>query len=197
MPCQQTSKNQQPKRMKASIASAIVLALLVTLLPSRAEAKWQQQSLPGTVPTAAVVGAVAAGAAVIGLLIYLKLRHKGAAHVKLDAPPARFDDAPPGQPVEKSVPVVNLMNDPITVKSLAVEDPTHAFTLSDARKVPFTIAPGERVAIPLVLSASNGSGKARLRIVASAPGLEKDATKFVSISYGRQASRLAKLVHAR
>jgi len=200
MAYQQIPKSQQQpllvRRMKGFIASAIVLALIVTSLPSLAAARWQDQSgsLPGTVSTGEVVGVAAAGAAVIGLLVYLKLRHKGSTHVKLDAPSVKFDGATPGRPAARSVPVINLMNDPVTVKSLAVEDPSHAIRVSGARRVPFTIRPGERIEIPLMLSATNSGGKARLRIVASAPGLEKDATKFVSISYGR-TSKLGRLIH--
>jgi uncharacterized protein (DUF58 family) len=181
--------------MKGFTASAIVLALIVTSLPPPARADWHQQPLPGTIPTGAVVGAAAAGAALIGLLVYSKLRHRGATHVKLDAPPVRFDNATPGQPVEENVPVTNMMSDPITVKSLVVEDPSNAFTVSDAFHVPFTIAPGEKAEIPVTLSATNGGAKARLRIVASAPNLEEDATKVVSISYGRPTSKMGKLLH--
>jgi hypothetical protein len=196
MAYQQASNKQRALlvRMKGLIASAIVLALIAASLPSPAAAKYQQQQLPGTVPTGAVIGVAAAGAAVIWILVYLKTRHKGSTHVKLDAPSVRFDGVAPGQPVERGVAVTNLMNEAITVKSLAVEDPSHAFAVSDARRVPFTIAPGEKVEIPVRLSATNGGGKARLRIVATAPGLEKDDTKLVAISYG-ETSKLGKLIH--
>jgi hypothetical protein len=196
MAYQQTSKKQQtlPVRMRGLIASAIVLALIVASLPSPAAAKYQQQQLPGTVPTGAVIGAAAAGVAVIGILVYLKTRHKGSTHVKLDAPPVRFDGVAPGQPAERGVVVTNMMNEAITVKSLAVEDPSHALTVSDTRRVPFTIAPGEKVEIPVRLSATNGGAKAHLRIIASAPGVQKDDTKLVSISYG-ETSKLGKLIH--
>jgi uncharacterized membrane protein len=183
--------------MRGFIASAIVLALIVASLPSPAAAKWPDKSgsLPGIVPTGEVVGAAAAGAAVIGVLVYLKLKHRSSTHVKLDARPVRFDDVTPGQPVERGVAVVNMMNEPITVTSLAVEDPSRAFTVSETSQVPFSIGPGERVEIPVTLSATDSGGKARLRIVASAANGEKDATKFVGISYGSQTSRLGRLIY--
>jgi hypothetical protein len=200
MTYQQTPTNKQLLllgRIKSIIASALVLALIATSSPSPARAAWHSQAdnLPGFASKGAIIGVGVAAGATIGLLIYYKVHHKGATRVKLDAPPVRFDGATPGQPTERAVPVVNMMNDSITVKSLAVEDPSNAFTVSDARQVPFTIAPGEKVEIPVMLSATNAGGKARLRIVASAPGLKQDTTQFVSISYGRQTSKLRKLTH--
>jgi hypothetical protein len=202
MTSQKTPKKQQQfpllGRVKGTVASALVLALVAVTSPSPARAAWQDKSgsLPGTVPTGAVIGAGVGAAAIVGLLIYYKMHNKGKTRVKLDAPPVKFDGAPsPGQSTERLVPLTNMMSEPVTVKSLVVEGSSNAFAVSDARQVPFTMAPQEKVEIPLKLSASNASGKARLRIVASAPNLKKDSTKFVSISYGSQTSKLGKLLH--
>jgi hypothetical protein len=90
------------------------------------------------------------------------------------------------------------MSEPITVKSLAIQGSSNAFSVSDPRPVPFTMAPGEKVEIPVTLSAGNSSGKAKLRLIASAPSLKKDAVAFVSLSYDvADVSRLKKMLHAR
>ena len=184
----------QPRsRGRGVLTSTLVAALIVTSLPSSAEAKFRDKScdLPGagcglTVPLITLLVAAGAGAAFV---IYYKT-HKGGPTIKLDAPPVRFDGAVRGQPTEKPVHLVNKMNDAITVKSVVVEDPSGAFTISDARRGPFTMASQEPLDIPVKLTANNPGGKARLRLVVSAPRLKKDSTKFVIVSYGEQASKL-------
>jgi hypothetical protein len=183
-------------KLRGAIASALVLALLLTALPPPASAKWQDLSgtLPGGVSKGVVIGVGAAAAGLVGLLIYYKVHHKGITKVKLDAPAVRFDGAVSGQPTKQSVPVTNLMSEPVTVKAVSVEDTSGALAIDAARQVPFTLAPGEKFEIPVTLTANNAGGKAHLRIVATTEKLNKDGVKVIEVSYGHHKSKLKKLI---
>lgn len=190
------TKSHLFERMRGAIASALVLALLLTALPPPASAKYQDLSgtLPGGVSTGAIVGVSAAAAGLVALLIYYKFHHKGVTNVKLDAPAVRFDGAVPGQPAKQSVPVTNLTSEPVTVKAVTVEDKAGALAIDGAKQVPFTLAPGEKFEIPVTLTANNPGGKARLRIVATTEKLNKDAVKVIEVSYGHHKSKFAKII---
>jgi hypothetical protein len=183
-------------KARAALASAVVLSVLTMSMPSHARATWQQKSLPGFVSPGAITGMSIAAGAIVALVVYYKIHHKEKIHLRLDAQPVRFDAIESGQATRGSLPIINKMGEPVTVKSLEMLDSSNAFTVSESRHVPFTIAPGEIVEIPVELSANHNSGRARLRLVASAPSLRKDGVEFVRLSYGGEsASRLAKLVH--
>jgi len=183
--------------MKGAITQILVLALLVAMLPAPARATWTDKSgsLPGIISPGEAAAIIAGGAVVIGLAVYLIIKHRrGQNMVKLYAPPVRFDNAVPGQPSKQSVPVTNQMGDLVTVKAVSVEDQSSPVAIGDAKQVPFTLAPGEKFEIPVTLSANNGAGKTRLKIVATTEKLKKDEIKFVNIYYGHQKSKLSKLV---
>jgi len=181
--------------LKSAVAQVLVLALIISSMPAPAEAKYVDRSgeLPGLVSNGVIIAIAAAGGAAIVLLIYLGKR-KGPPPVKLEALPVKFSEFTPGQQTKQVVPVTNIMNDPVTVKAVTVEDKSGAFAISDARQVPFTLAPGERFEIPVALTAKNNGGKARLRIVATTAKLKKDSVKTIEISYGQNRSRLGRLI---
>jgi len=193
----ETRAPRSHERMKGAIAQILVLALLVAMLPAPARATWTDKSgsLPGIISPGEAAAIIAGGAVVIGLAVYLIIKHRrGQNMVKLYAPPVRFDNAVPGQPSKQSVPVTNQMGDLVTVKAVSVEDQSSPVAIGDAKQVPFTLAPGEKFEIPVTLSANNGAGKTRLKIVATTEKLKKDEIKFVNIYYGHQKSKLSKLV---
>jgi hypothetical protein len=171
----------------------LVLALILTSLPSRLEGA----ELPGTVSDAKIYTLLGILGGVVALLVYVKVTHKGAPQVKLETPPVKFNDVVAGEPTKRSVPVTNIMNDPVTVKAVTMDDKSGAFAIGDARQVPFTLAPGEKFEIHVTLSPKNGGGKARVRIVATTAKLKKDTVKFISVSYGHRKSKLGKLVPGR
>jgi hypothetical protein len=175
----------------------MALALTASVVPTPAHAKWQDMSgsLPGFASTGAVVGGGVAAAALVGVVIYYKMHHTDHTRVKIDPPRVMLDGIATGQAIEKTVPVTNKMSVSITVKDLGLEDPSNAITLAGGRQVPFTIAPNETVEIPVKVNAANREGNARLRVVASAPTLKKDATEYVKISYGHEPSKLGKMLH--
>lgn len=90
--------------------------------------------------------------------------------------------------------MTNIMNEPVTVKAVTVDDKSGGLAIGDSRQVPFTIAPGEKFDIPVTLSGNNSAGKARLRIVVTTAKTKTDQIKFVSVSYGREKSKLRKLI---
>jgi hypothetical protein len=196
--------NQQgmPKKGRAvplsrhtrAVAYALVLILMVTSLSSPAKATWTDRSgsLPGIVPTGVVVAVAVAGAAVVGVVLWYELAHKGKTVLKLNVGSTKFADVPGGQPTKETVPVTNTLNEPLTVKEISIDDASGAVAVS-GRQVPFTIAPNEKFDVQLTISGAKDSGKARLRIVGSAPHFKKDAVKVVNISYGHQKSKLGKL----
>ena len=194
MTCNRISKGFL-QNMKGMVASLLVVALIAAALPTPAHATWTDKSgsLPGTVSKGAVIGVGVGAAVLVGVFIYYKIHHKGATQVKLDAPPVKFDGTP-GQPAKQNVAVTNLMSEPVTVKAVTVDGNSGAFTIGDAKQVPFTLAPGEKFEIPLTLAATNDGGKGRVRIVATTDRLQKDGIKFINVSYGHQKSLLRKVI---
>jgi hypothetical protein len=182
--------------LRIPIAQILVLALFISLLPAPAHAAWQNLSgdLPNgmTGTTKALLGVSGALIATTLILLIVKKHHQTA--LKLDAPPVKIDDAAPGQAAKQSVPVTNLMNGPVTVKAVTVDDKSGALTIGDVRQTPFTLAPGEKFEIPVTLAVSHSGGKARIRIVATAERLKKEGVKFVEVSFGHHKSKLAKLI---
>ena len=173
---------------KRRIALVVIAALLVSGLPRNAFAKWRDKSgeLPGTVSSSTIaIIAIAGGAAVVTLLILAK--KKGKKEVVLDVRAPQFKDVG-GEPVARSASITNLMGDPITIKQLTLEGEDSCFSLSDARQVPFTVAPGEQVDLTVNYApAAAGSLKGHLRIVASSPKVKKDTVKVVSFSASKKS----------
>jgi hypothetical protein len=157
-------------------------------MPPRASAKYQQQSLPGTVPTAAVVGAGAAAAALIGLLIYYKLHHRQTVKLHVDHDAASFADLPPGQPANKTIPIRNSMSEKISIDSVSLDDTSRAFALGNLPSFPHALAPGESLDVPLTISPIDGSGSTRLRVVASS-ARAKNHTETFKVSYGHPKAK--------
>jgi hypothetical protein len=173
------------KWVKKSIAHILILAVVISAAPTVGKAAWRDQSssLPGLTSGKVVALALVGLGAVVGLVVYIKVRGKGDVKLKVDAPSAKFKDVVKGQSTKKTVPVTNLMNESLTVKSLNIKDNSGAFTMENARQVPFTLAPGETFEIPVMLSPKKNSGKAQLQIVASAPKFKKDRMKTIDLSY--------------
>jgi hypothetical protein len=171
--------------IRKPVAKALILALVIAALPAVSEAKYRDQSgeLPGFASGKVIALLVVAAGAVFGWVIYAKIKSKDKPKLRVEAESAKFKNVTPGQATKKTIPVTNIMNDSLTVKVLAIEDKSGAFTIGEARQVPFTLAPGETFEIPVMLSPSKKSGKAQLRIVASTPKYQKDAEKTIDISY--------------
>lgn len=188
---------------KSGIAHLSIFALLISQLPSPAGAQSQAKptpekyrdlscELPGIScgnHLGLIIGGSAAGAGVVALLVYQKNHGKGSTAVKLDTKAVNFGDFTPGQPVKLSVSLKDMMSAPITVKEVAVEDPSGALTLGDARVGTFTLAPGEAYDLPVMLNTSNTQGKARVRVVATSPKAKKDVVQFINVSYGKAAPK--------
>jgi hypothetical protein len=183
--------------LKTHIAQVLVLVLMVSSMPAPAKADFTDKSgsLPGIVSekTVAIAG-VAAGAAIGLLIFYVVKKRRGGTTVKLETPPVKINDFVPGQPTKQTIPVTNIMSAPVTVKAVTVDDKSGALAIGDARQGSFTLAPGEKFEIPVTLTANNGGGKARVRIVVATEKTKKDEVRFVEVSYGHTKSKLAKLI---
>jgi hypothetical protein len=94
----------------------------------------------------------------------------------------RFSDAP-SAPRRGVVPLTNMMNEKVTVKSVRVERGSDAFVVSEEFSGPFVMAPGEIYQIPVVLSARKARGTASLRIVASTAKSKTDVVEVVKFHY--------------
>ena len=103
--------------------------------------------------------------------------------VLFDVRPVQIYDIVRGHPTERSVAITNLMNDPVTIKAVAIEGGSHVLAISAACSFPLIVAPAERFEVPVTLSGKRGNGKARLRIVASTPRFKQDAVEFVNFHY--------------
>jgi hypothetical protein len=187
-----TNKNRRPSflgRLLRPVSTILIVAILVTALPKRASAKYQDLSgsLPGIVPTGAVVGAAVGAAALIGLLLYYKLHHKSDVKLQVDPDLTKFADVMPGQSAEKVVPVRNNSSHDVKIDSVSIDDTTGVFRLSNLPSLPKTLAPQDSLNIPLTVSANNGGGSAQIRIVASNPSAKspKDEIRTFKVSYGQ------------
>jgi hypothetical protein len=138
--------------------------------------------------TTAIIALAATAAA--GLLIFLVVKKNSRTpKVKLDSPSVKFNHIVSGEPTTGTVPVRNIMSEPVTLKAITMDGRSGVLTLGDPRRTPFTLAPGEKFDIPVMLSADKGRGKARLRILASTAKTKKDAVKLVAISYNHEKSK--------
>jgi hypothetical protein len=217
------SKNRRPLFhgwLRVPIAGVLVFALIISSLPARAQVTISCSGLSGTAllncltlqqsgsgtnnsgssssNSGKTVAIVSVAAAVVAALLILYIVKKRGQYAKdpilLNSPPVRFDDVVAGRPTKESVPVTNLMNDPVTVKAIAVDGKSSALVIGDAKQVPFTLAPGEKSEIPVTISANKDGGKARLRLVVASAKTRKDEVRFIEVSYGQQKSRLKKLI---
>jgi hypothetical protein len=146
--------------LKRTIAQGLVFALILSSLPVPASA-----ASKGVGKTVAIAG-VAGGAIVLAIFYVVKRHVRRAPKLMVDVPAAvRFDHLVPGQPTKESVPVTNPMSEAVIVEAVTAEDKSGVLTLGDVRQTPFTLVPGERLEIPVALSANNKVGRARLRIV--------------------------------
>jgi hypothetical protein len=171
--------------IRKPVAHVLIVALIIAVLPNVGEAAWRDQSddLPGFASGKVIVLLAVAAGALVGLVIYAKIKGKGEPKLQVEADSAKFKNIPRGQSTKKMVPVTNIMGDSVTVKRLSIDDNSGSFTIGEARQVPFTIAPGETFEIPITLSPNKKSGKAQLVIVASTPKFQKDAKKKIEMSY--------------
>jgi hypothetical protein len=187
---EKTNKARRPffRWLARPVSSVLVVILLATAMPPRASAKWQQQSLPGTVSTGEVVGALAGLGVVIGVLVYYKIHHKQTVKLHVDHDAAAFADLPPGQPANKTVPIRNSMSEPVNIVSVSIEDTSRAFALGSLPSFPHALAPGESLDVPLTVSPIDGSGSARLRVVASS-ARAKSQTEIFKVSYGHPKTK--------
>jgi hypothetical protein len=79
--------------------------------------------------------------------------------------------------------IANMMDEKVTVKSVAVEIGSGPFAVPETFSVPFVLAPAETYDVPLTLSARKGRGTARVRIIATTPKLQADVAEFVKFHY--------------
>jgi hypothetical protein len=100
-----------------------------------------------------------------------------------DVHPLKVHNIKRGHPIEQHIALTNILNDVVTVKSIAIEGASRLLALQETVSVPFTLAPAERVEIPVILSGNKGSGWARLRIVASTPRSDKDISDQIKFHY--------------
>lgn len=190
--------------LKSPIAHLLVLALIVPSLPASAQVKsqvtpqpdaWHDKScdLPGMCQshTGLIVGVAVGGAAAVALIVWAK-HHNGGA--KLSSKPVKFPDFVPGQPAKLNISLANTLNMAITVKEIAVEDPSGALKLGDVRQGTFILARGEKYDIPVTLNTNNNEGKARIRIVVTGEKAKKDVVEFINVSYGHGAAKHHKLI---
>ena len=182
--------SSRPSPFRRSIACVMIAALIVTLMPKEASARWHDMSgsLPGLVSGKSILLlAIAGGAAVAGMIVWSK--RKGRTSVQLQIQPPRFNQVAVGESDRQSVGITNLMGDPITIKEVALEGKATSFSLTEARQVPFTVAPGERVEIPIHYAPrANGGSNGRVRIVATSPRVQKATVKVVGFSAAKRRS---------
>lgn len=103
--------------------------------------------------------------------------------VLLDVPPIKIHGIIAKHASQGNIVLANIMNEPVIVKEVALSGGSHIFALAESLSVPFTLAPAERAEIPVVLLGKRGSGRAHLRIVASAPTTKHDSIIVMKFHY--------------
>ena len=127
-----------------------------------------------------------AGARLVRMQVSLKIHSKTKARVKLNMNPATLiASAENGQPAPFVVPVTNLMNARVSVKEIAVEGSGSSLSLPGGAQREVLLAPGESYEIAAVVIARKGSGRARIRVVASEENSRHAETKHIDVSYKR------------
>ena len=100
-----------------------------------------------------------------------------------DVLPLKVHNIKRGHPIEQHIALTNILNEVVTVKSIAIEGASRILNLQETVSVPFALAPAERIELPVILSGNKGSGSARLRIVASTPRSDKDISDHIKFHY--------------
>jgi hypothetical protein len=167
------------------------LAFLLVVSPLPVQARPLSNPLPG--------GSFAGGPgnrhldpnAAIAVEFYVKMHKQKNAKARLDMNPMNFVIAiVPGRPAKLIVPVTNLLDAPLTIKEIAVEDKSGALTLGGGHLTMILLAPGEKYEIPVILSTNSGRGKARVRIAAASEQANKEEVEFVEIAYNRTSKQV-------
>lgn len=166
-----------------NVAAFLLIGSVVSLtargLPVRISARFGSQALAVSSATGP-----AKYAHPIRIEVSMKIERKGGKKVVLDMNPERFSrTVVPGKNADFIVPVTNLLDANITVKSIAIED--HAGNL--ALRIPYSeslvLAPAEKLEIPVVISSCRGENRAHIHIVVSAPRSSRDEVKTVDVTY--------------
>ena len=182
-------------RLKRPVARVLALALAAASLSAPASAQFTQKPLTTTkanVP--GIIGLSVGVAGGIALWVYLRHHKHRDPGVGMKTTPVEFPDFVPGKPANLTVPVTNSTNAAITIKQFAVEDKAGALALGGTHQGSFSLAPGEKYDIPITLTTNNSAGKARISFVVTSGESAKEEAKHIDVSYGRQKSRLRKLV---
>jgi hypothetical protein len=168
-----------PRSSIRPMSLTLIGVLILGLVPHRAEAVWHQQELPGLVSGKSIaLLAIVGGGAIAGLFILA--RHKGANRVALDVQVPRFEEQSRQAQQEQIVGITNRMKVPVSIKDISVESGTSSFSVA-APALPLTVAPGERVAIP-VRYTSGGDRKGGLRIVVTSARTRNDVVKTLRLA---------------
>jgi hypothetical protein len=127
------------------------------------------------------------GDSAIAVEFHLKmLGKKKNSKARLDMNPITFVMAiVPGKPAKLIVPVTNLLDAPITISGVVVEDKSGALTLGRGGLAKMLLAPGEKFEIPVILSTKSGKGNARVRITVASEKVTKQEIDYVDVSYNR------------
>lgn len=206
----------ESRRPRFSVALAVVAALCFSTFPMAGAQnvnKKEQQgnlkpevyqnesgSLPGFCGTGCKVATITAGAAATVLIVALIVHHhrqKNQAQSRLNASPVKFTDYIPGQQAKLTIPLTNESSSTMTVEEITVQDGNGALTLNESQ-CPFTLAPGESFQIPALLSTSEGSGRAKIRVITHAgnadDGRRGELAQSIDVSWGKPESRHHRLI---
>jgi hypothetical protein len=116
--------------------------------------------------------------------VSMKIERKGGKKVVLDMNPEKFSRVlVPDKNADFIVPVTNLLDTNITVKTITLEDHAGNLALGARYSESLILAPAEELEIPVTVSRCHGKGLARIRIIVSAAFSRRDEVKTVDVSY--------------
>jgi hypothetical protein len=85
--------------------------------------------------------------------------------------------------------LMNMMTVDVTVRAVSLEGGSKALKQPGGAVGPFVLSPGERHGIPVEVIATNGSGSARLRVVAAPLNSEAVVVEVVKFHYEIEKER--------
>jgi len=164
---------------RGSIRSPAFRALVILLVGSSLFAQARADGpLPG-------------GKSAISVEFHVQMNTKKGAKAKLNMNPMRFVMAViPGQQTKLIIPVTNLLDAPVVINRVTVEDKSGALVLSGGPLILINLAPGEKYEVPVTLTTQSGRGKARIRITAASEKAKNEDVEDVEFSYNRTSKQV-------
>lgn len=171
-----------------AFVQAVFIALIVATVPAFLQAQPQSNSLPGGLSVGKPANSQAGINISIAVAVDMAMDMKHGTMMLNMNPIHIILQIVPGKSVKLIAPVKNLMDAPVTIKRVVLEDKTGAFVFGGGEQSTVLLAPTEKYEIPVTFTAIDVEGKAHIRIVATT-GNGRDEVKDILVGYSRKSNK--------